>query len=115
MREVMRLVGRSPAPDLALHKMLHLMSELLGLNRGRIVLIDASAFDPTAPGDGPRPLSARRGHNRTGIGQWTASARSPHPAKSCCPAWATACRWALPPTSADANPCRMQCGLTWFG
>jgi Nif-specific regulatory protein len=40
MREVMRLVGRSPDPTRSLRKMLHLMSELLGLNRGRIVLID---------------------------------------------------------------------------
>jgi Nif-specific regulatory protein len=49
MREVMRLVGRSPAPSLALGKTLHLMSELLGLNRGRIVLLDAIAADPAAP------------------------------------------------------------------
>jgi len=48
MREVMRLVGRSPAPALALGKMLHLMSELLGLNRGRIVLVDPPATDPAA-------------------------------------------------------------------
>jgi Nif-specific regulatory protein len=41
MRELMQLVGRFPAPDLALRKMLHLMSELQGLNRGRIVLSDA--------------------------------------------------------------------------
>ena len=41
MREVMRLVGRSLAPGRVLREMLHLMSELLGLNRGRIVLIDA--------------------------------------------------------------------------
>lgn len=49
MREVMRLVGRSPAPELALRKMLHLMSELLGLNRGRIVLTDPPGADPSAP------------------------------------------------------------------
>jgi Nif-specific regulatory protein len=48
MREVMRLVGRSPAPALALGKMLHLMSELLGLNRGRIVLVDPPGTDPAA-------------------------------------------------------------------
>jgi Nif-specific regulatory protein len=41
MREVMRLVGRSLAPASVLREMLHLMSELLGLNRGRIVLLDA--------------------------------------------------------------------------
>ncbi|MES2611589.1 MAG: sigma 54-interacting transcriptional regulator [Pseudomonadota bacterium] len=42
MREVMRLIGRSLAPGLVLREMLHLMSELLGLNRGRIVLVDAA-------------------------------------------------------------------------
>jgi len=40
MSEVMRLVGKSLAPDVVLREMLHLMSELLGLNRGRIVLAD---------------------------------------------------------------------------
>jgi Nif-specific regulatory protein len=34
MREIMQLVGRSLAPGLVLREMLHLMSELLGLNRG---------------------------------------------------------------------------------
>ncbi|MEZ5702317.1 MAG: hypothetical protein R3E42_10740 [Burkholderiaceae bacterium] len=50
MREVMKLVGRSLAPKFVLREMLHLMSELLGLNRGRIVLVDGSA---------PNPVSAR--------------------------------------------------------
>jgi Nif-specific regulatory protein len=49
MREVMRLVGRNPTPRLALGKMLHLMSELLGLNRGRIVLVDPVGDDAGAP------------------------------------------------------------------
>jgi Nif-specific regulatory protein len=40
MSEVMRLVGRSLAPEVVLREMLHLLSELLGLNRGRIVLAD---------------------------------------------------------------------------
>ena len=40
MSEVMRLVGKSLAPDVVLREMLHLMSELLNLNRGRIVLAD---------------------------------------------------------------------------
>jgi Nif-specific regulatory protein len=48
MREVMRLVGRSPDPTRSLRKMLHLMSELLGLNRGRIVLIDPPPGDKGA-------------------------------------------------------------------
>ena len=40
MREVMKLVGRSLTPAFVLREMLHLMSELLGLNRGRMVLAD---------------------------------------------------------------------------
>ena len=40
MSEVMRLVGQSLTPDVVLREMLHLMSELLGLNRGRVVLAD---------------------------------------------------------------------------
>jgi Nif-specific regulatory protein len=40
MREVMKLVGRSLAPAEVFREMLHLMSELLGLNRGRMVLAD---------------------------------------------------------------------------
>ena len=43
MREVMKLVGRSLAPAFVLREMLHLMSELLGLNRGRMVLADDMA------------------------------------------------------------------------
>ena len=40
MTEVMRLVGKSLAPEVVLREMLHLISELLGLNRGRVVLAD---------------------------------------------------------------------------
>ena len=40
MSEVMRLIGQSLAPQIVLREMLHLLSELLGLNRGRIVLTD---------------------------------------------------------------------------
>ncbi len=40
MREVMKHIGKSLAPDVVLREMLHLCSELLGLNRGRIVLAD---------------------------------------------------------------------------
>ena len=43
MHQIVRLVGRSLAPELVLREMLHLMSELLGLNRGRIVLADPVA------------------------------------------------------------------------
>lgn len=49
MREVMRLIGRSLAPGLVLREMLHLMSELLGLNRGRIVLVDGAPTEAGAP------------------------------------------------------------------
>jgi Nif-specific regulatory protein len=49
MREVMRGVGRSLAPAQVLREMLHLMSELLGLNRGRIVLADPPSTDPEQP------------------------------------------------------------------
>ena len=48
MHAVMRLVGRSLAPGLVFREMLHLMSELLGLNRGRIVLADGGG--QTRPG-----------------------------------------------------------------
>ena len=43
MREVMGLVGHSLAPKRVLREMLHLMSELLGLNRGRVVLADTAS------------------------------------------------------------------------
>ena len=52
MREVMRGIGRSLAPALVLREMLHLLSELLGLNRGRIVLADP------APGHKSQPPTA---------------------------------------------------------
>jgi Nif-specific regulatory protein len=45
LREVMKLVGRSLSPEPVLREMLHLMSELLGLNRGRIVLQGESEPD----------------------------------------------------------------------
>lgn len=38
--QVMALVGKSLSPDIVLREMLHLLSELLGLNRGRVVLYD---------------------------------------------------------------------------
>lgn len=51
MREVMRLVGQGQKAAVVLREMLHLMSEWLGLNRGRVVLADAAV-----PG---RPPTAR--------------------------------------------------------
>ena len=54
LSQVMGSMGRSLATDGVLREMLHLMSELLGLNRGRIVLADdfgdpASTRSPRAP------------------------------------------------------------------
>ena len=40
IRESIRLLSRGMAPDKATREMLHLLSELLGLNRGRVVLPD---------------------------------------------------------------------------
>lgn len=62
MREVMRLIGRSLAPGLVLREMLHLMSELLGLNRGRIVLVDDA---PNAPAGAPRTASIQHAYGLT--------------------------------------------------
>ncbi|MFN3913374.1 MAG: sigma-54 interaction domain-containing protein [Aquabacterium sp.] len=41
LRESVRLLGRGASPDTAIREMLHLLSELVGLNRGRVVLPDA--------------------------------------------------------------------------
>ena len=41
LQQVMALVGKAQPPEKILREMLHLMSELLGLNRGRVVLRDA--------------------------------------------------------------------------
>ena len=62
MREVMRLLGKSLAPELVLREMLHLMSELLGLNRGRLVLADSGAT--LAPG-GPRTARIQHAYGLT--------------------------------------------------
>jgi Nif-specific regulatory protein len=60
MREVMRLMGHSLAPGLVFREMLHLMSELLGLNRRRMVLAD----DKPMAG-GPRTASVRHAYGLT--------------------------------------------------
>ena len=67
LSQVMRLVGQSLAPDVVLREMLHLMSELLGLNRGRIVLADFVgdiALEGLANLDGPAGLDAQGGLSR---------------------------------------------------
>ena len=60
MREVMRLAGQSLSPVRVLREMLHLMSELLGLNRGRVVLADL----PPEPGQ-PRTASIQYAYGLT--------------------------------------------------
>lgn len=62
MRQVMALVGRSLAPAEVFKEMLHLMSELLGLNRGRLVLADEAR--PGAP-RGERTASIRHAYGLT--------------------------------------------------
>ena len=56
LSQVMRNVGRSLASEVVLREMLHLMSELLGLNRGRIV-----------PGDDRSPAPGSRIHHAYGL------------------------------------------------
>ncbi|WP_425319734.1 sigma 54-interacting transcriptional regulator [Malikia spinosa] len=59
MREVMKHIGKSLAPDLVLREMLHLCSELLGLNRGRILLADnLEAIMELPPGSSLQVTSA---------------------------------------------------------
>ncbi|RYF88352.1 MAG: sigma-54-dependent Fis family transcriptional regulator, partial [Caulobacteraceae bacterium] len=60
MSEVMRLVGKSLAPEIVMREMLHLMSELLGLNRGRVVLADFVG-DIALEGLADRPAAPRPG------------------------------------------------------
>jgi Nif-specific regulatory protein len=43
IRECIRLTGRSLEPERVIREMLHLLSELLGLNRGRVVMPDAES------------------------------------------------------------------------
>lgn len=52
MREVMRLAGHGLSPQRLLSKMQHLMSELLGLNRGRVALMDPAPTGEGAPHTG---------------------------------------------------------------
>src|SRR3546814_13647804 len=42
IQQVTALAGRDFSPETVMREMLHLLSELLGLNRGRIVLLDES-------------------------------------------------------------------------
>ncbi len=56
LQQVMALVGRSLSPQDVFREMLHLMSELLGLNRGRVVLAD----------EGGKTSSIRHAYGLTG-------------------------------------------------
>jgi Nif-specific regulatory protein len=58
LSEVMRLVGQSLAPEVVLREMLHLLSELLGLNRGRVVLADGVDVADGGGGGGTRAARA---------------------------------------------------------
>ena len=62
LSQVMRGVGQSLAPALVLREMLHLMSELLGLNRGRIVLAEEGVGGPRA-GAVATPLACTIAHS----------------------------------------------------
>src|SRR5450830_635399 len=62
--EVMRLVGRSLAPDEVFREMLHLLSELLGLNRGRIVLLEGIGIAGGSSAFQGEPLSLTDGEAR---------------------------------------------------
>jgi Nif-specific regulatory protein len=65
LSEVLKLVGRSLAPDVVVREMLHLLSELLGLNRGRLVLLDE--FDQTSSvrPDQPRQAGIQHAYGLT--------------------------------------------------
>jgi Nif-specific regulatory protein len=65
MREVMKLVGKSLEPSLLLREMLHLMSELLGLNRGRMVLTDDHGPRTEHTPHTPRTASIRHAYGLT--------------------------------------------------
>ena len=45
LTEIFRLIGKSLSSDIVFNEILHLLSELLGLNRGRIVLRDFGSND----------------------------------------------------------------------
>lgn len=44
LQETMKQIGKDGKPDAAINTMLHLMSELIGLNRGRIVLANTDGL-----------------------------------------------------------------------
>ncbi len=62
LSQVIRGVGQSLAPAVVLREMLHLMSELLGLNRGRIVLADEGPNGVGGVGSPHGPVASRIHH-----------------------------------------------------
>lgn len=65
LSEVLKRIGRSLAPELALREMLHLMSELVGLNRGRLVLLDQHDEVAERPAPPDRPARIRHAYGLT--------------------------------------------------
>ena len=65
LSEVLKLVGRSLAPDVVVREMLHLLSELLGLNRGRLVLLDEFDQTSSARPDQPRQAGIQHAYGLT--------------------------------------------------
>ncbi|MEY4863293.1 MAG: hypothetical protein RLZ51_1388 [Pseudomonadota bacterium] len=68
LSEVLKLIGKSLAPDVVLREMLHLLSELLGLNRGRLVLLEGNAEARIAHAYGLTRTEVARGRYAPGEG-----------------------------------------------
>ncbi|MEY4863944.1 MAG: hypothetical protein RLZ51_2039 [Pseudomonadota bacterium] len=68
LSEVLKLIGKSLAPDVVLREMLHLLSELLGLNRGRLVLLEGKAEARIAHAYGLTRTEVARGRYASGEG-----------------------------------------------
>ena len=69
VREIAKLVGKSFEPGVTIRSMLHLLSELLGLNRGRVLLRNGVSNEiAIAHAYGLRPDEIRRGVFKVGEG-----------------------------------------------
>ena len=69
VREIAKLVGKSFEPAVTIRSMLHLLSELLGLNRGRVVLRNGRPNEiAIAHAYGLKPDEIRRGVFKVGEG-----------------------------------------------
>lgn len=69
MREVIGLIGKSLASGVVLREMLHLMSELIGLNRGRIVLTDPHDGKPNSE-EGTSRICFAYGLTQAEVARW---------------------------------------------